>query len=134
MPEHTELLNTPKVMIEPFSSYVDEASKIVNQTNPGLLDNISDIRINLSKGVFGEYESSSPSTVWINMGKLESEVRSKLSGQSEGAIRQEIINQVAETIVHESQHKKEFETSGASSEAGPERAEEEFRNKRRQIV
>jgi hypothetical protein len=125
--EHTELIGGPQVMIEPYNSMVNDAVAIVNRTNPELLKQISDIRINLSKGVIGEYQSDSPNTIWINMGKLEGDVRAQLSGQPEETIKQEMINQIASTIIHEGTHKGEFDQTGFSSESKPEQAEEAFR-------
>ena len=127
--EHTELLGSPKVMIEPYDDMVNKAVEIVNKSNPGLLDGVSDIRINLSKGVIGEYQSNNPNTIWINIGKLEGDVRSKMQGQPEEAIQQEIVNQIASTIVHEGTHKSEYSETGFTSESKPEQAEEQFRQK-----
>lgn len=127
--EHTELLGSPRVMIEPYSSWVDRAVNIVNAQNPELLKNVSDVRLNLSKGVIGEYQTNNPSTIWININKLESDVRAKMNGQSQEVIDNEIINQIAETIVHEATHRQEFGETGHSSEVGAERAEEDFRQK-----
>jgi hypothetical protein len=125
--EHKELLGTPRVSIEPYSSMVDKAVGIVNSRNPELLRNVSDVRINLSKGVIGEYQSGSPSTIWINIGKLESDVRSKMSGQSQELIDNEMVNQISQTLIHEATHQREYSETGSTSEAGPERAEEQFR-------
>ncbi len=125
--EHTELLGGPKVMIEPYDSMVNDAVNIVNKSNPELLKQVSDIRINLSKGVIGEYQTNNPNTIWINIGKLESDVRAQMSGQPDEAIRKEIINQIASTIIHEGTHKGEFEQTGTTSESKPEQAEEQFK-------
>jgi len=127
--EHTELLGSPRVMIEPYDGMVNDAVNIVNKSNPELLKQVSDIRINLSKGVIGEYQTGNPNTIWINIGKLESDVRAKMQGQPDEAIRQEIINQIASTLVHEATHKGEFDSTGSSSESKPEQAEEQFRQK-----
>jgi len=125
--EHMELLGGPRVMIEPYDSMVNDAVNIVNKSNPELLKQVTDIRINLSKGVIGEYQTDNPNTIWINIGKLESDVRAQMSGQDDEAIRQEITNQIASTIIHEGTHKGEFDQTGYSSESKPEQAEEQFK-------
>jgi hypothetical protein len=125
--EHTELLGSPKVMIEPYDGMVNDAVNIVNKSNPELLKNVSDIRINLSKGVIGEFQTDNPNTIWINIGKLEGDVRAKMTGQPEEAIKKEIVNQIASTIIHEGTHKTEFAQTGHSTESKPEQAEEQFR-------
>lgn len=127
--EHTELLGSPRVSIEPYSSMVDKAVNIVNSKNPELLKNVSDVRINLGKNVIGEYQTNNPNTVWINIAKLESDVRSKMDGQPDDVINGEIVNQIAQTLIHEAQHRKEFGETGHSSETGPEMAEKQFREK-----
>ena len=126
--EHKELVGGPQVMIEPYNGLVSDAVAIVNKYDPQIIKDVSDIKINLSKNVIGEYQSekdesgkNKSSTIWINMGKLEGDVRAKLSGQSEEVIRQEIVNQVASTIIHERTH-----MAGASSEAEPEHQEDIF--------
>jgi hypothetical protein len=125
--EHTELLGSPKVMIEPYDGMVNDAVNIVNKSNPELLKNVSDIRINLSKGVIGEFQTDKPNTIWINIGKLESDVRAQMAGQPEETIKKEIVNQIASTIVHEATHKTEFAQTGQSTESKPEQAEEQFK-------
>ncbi len=124
--EHSENIGGPKVTVEPYSSYVDEAVALVNQKDPNILKNISDVRVDLTQDVYGQFNSSNPNTISVNIKKIENKVRSMLAGKSEEEIKKEIINQVAKTIFHESTHQKVFNESGNTSEFPAEEAERRY--------
>jgi flavin-binding protein dodecin len=122
--EHTELVGSPRVSIEPaFAARIQRAVDIVNQHNPELLRDVTDIVGHMVSGPFGQYNTGAPHTIFVNIPKIEQEVRSKLSGQPEQAIQQEVDNQIVKTIMHEATHRKEFTEMGYSSETGPDAAE-----------
>ena len=122
--EHTENIGSPRVAIEPaYQSRIQKAVDTVNQHTPDLLRDVTDIIGTMSSGPFGKFTSNTPHTIFVNISKIEQEVRSRLSGQSEETIQQEVDNQIVKTITHESTHRKEFEQGGYSSESGPEAAE-----------
>ena len=123
--EHEENLGSPTVSIDPeYQARIQKAVDIVNQKEPGLLSNITDIIGRLSDGPFGRFSTNNPHTIYVNIQKLESELRSRLSGQPEETIQQELDNQIVKTIIHEATHQHEFSERGYSSESGPDQAEE----------
>jgi hypothetical protein len=122
--EHTDLIGSPRVSIEPaFAARIQKAVDMVNQHNPELLRDVTDIVGHMISGPYGQFNTGSPHTIFVNIPKIEQEVRSKLSGQSEQAIQQEVDNQIVKTIMHEATHRKEFTEHGFSSETGPDAAE-----------
>lgn len=129
MQEHAENIGSPKVSIEPaFQSRIQKAVDIVNQHNPGLLNNITDIVGHLSSGPFGRYTSNNPHTIYVNIQKIEGELRSRLSGQPEETIQKELDNQIVKTIIHEATHQHDVEERGVSSEGNAEAAEKAAEN------
>jgi len=130
--EHLENKGRPSIFIQPgagnvVSVAVDELSKL----QPGALNDITDIIIDNQNGAFGTYASDRPSTVYLNLSKIESEVRSMLSGDSEEDIQKELLSQVMQTILHEATHEHVYQTTQSTSETEPERKEEELRNQLR---
>jgi len=127
--EHMENVGNQSVAVEPSSSEVDEAIRLLATKAPEVLKNVTDIKTDLSKDVFGEFSSDSPHTLHLNLNKIQSEVKNKLSGQSEDAIKQEIINQIALVISHESGHQHAFTGTKDTSEAPAEQKEKEVSEK-----
>lgn len=124
--EHTELIGSPRVSIEPaFAARIQRAVDIVNQHNPELLRDVTDIIGHMASGPFGQFTSGTPHTIFVNIPKIEQEVRSRLGGQPEETVQQEVDNQIVKTIMHEATHRKEFTERGYSSESGPDAAEEQ---------
>lgn len=122
--EHTENVGSPRVAIEPaYQARIQKAVDTVNQHTPDLLREVSDIIGHMASGPFGQFTSNSPHTIFVNIPKIEQEVRSRLSGQPEETIQQEVDNQIVKTITHEATHRKEYTQQGYSSESGPEAAE-----------
>lgn len=130
--EHSENIGSPKVSIEPSSPNVDEAIRILESKAPEVLKQVTDIKTNLTKDVFGEFSSDSPHTLHLNLQKIENEVRNKLSGQSEEEIKKELINQIALVISHESGHQHAFNGTKDTSEAPAEQREKEVSEKIKQ--
>ena len=124
--EHNENLNSPKVSIEPqFKDRIQKAVDVVNQKNPSLLTGITDIIGGLDVGVFGRFTTQNPHTIYINIQKLENELKSRLAGQPDEVIQKELDNQIIKTLIHEATHQKEVSETGHSSESGPDAAEKQ---------
>ncbi len=123
--EHVENVGSPRVTIEPgFQSAIQRAVDFVNKQYPDLLKNVTDVYGHVDRGgIFGEYKSENPHSIYIDIKNIESEVRRQMSGQSEDAVKKQIEQQIIKTIVHESTHRHEFEGTGHTSEHGPEAAE-----------
>ncbi len=124
--EHEENLGSPHVTIEPqFQARIQKAVDLVNQKSPGLLNGITDIIGHLDSGPFGRFTTQNPHTIYVNIQKLENELKSRLAGQPDNVIQQELDNQIVKTIMHEATHQKEVTERGYSSEGGPDAAEKQ---------
>ena len=123
--EHLDNIGGPRVTIEPgFQSAIQEAVNFVSTQYPDLLRDVTDVYGHIEGGgMFGEYKSDSPHSIYIDINNIESEVRNQMQGQDDEAIRQQIQQQIIKTIVHEATHKKEYAATGNTSEEGPEAAE-----------
>ena len=123
--EHAENIGGPKVTIEPgFQDILQHAVDFVNKTYPDLLKDVTDVYGHVDKGgIFGEYKSESPHSVYVDVRNIEAEVKRQMPGVSEGEIKSQIGQQIVKTLIHEASHKKEFTQTGHTSEAGPEAAE-----------
>ena len=123
--EHLDNIGGPRVTIEPgFQSAIQEAVNFVSTQYPDLLRDVTDVYGHIEGGgMFGEYRSDSPHSIYIDINNIESEVRNQMQGQDDEAIRQQIQQQIIKTIVHEATHKKEYAATGNTSEDGPEAAE-----------
>jgi len=77
---------------------------------------------------FGQFSEANPHTVFVNIQKIEEEVRRQLQSENvtEEQIQHEVDSQIVKTIVHEATHKAELHDTGNTSEAGPEQAEVEI--------
>ncbi len=130
--EHIENVGAPNVFIEPaFQSALQQAVDFVKQQYPDLLQDVTDIAGHIDTGehLFGRFQTSQPHTIFVDIHKIEEEVRRQLGNVPEEQIREEVQNQIVMTIVHESTHKKEHDMAGYSSEGGPEAAEEGARDR-----
>ncbi len=127
--ENVENLGTTKVTIEPANEYAQAAYDLLASKTPEILTGIANIRTDLQKDVFGEYSSDIEHTVFINMKKIEEEVRSKLAGKSDEEIKNEIIRQAALVISHEDGHLHAYTERKDSSEAPAEQKEKEVAEK-----
>jgi len=124
--EHEENIGSPTVSIDPqYQARIQKAVDIVNSKEPGLLRNVTDIIGHLGSGPFGRFNTGNPHTIYVNIQKIEEELKNRLSGQPEETIQQELDNQIVKTIIHEATHQKEFTESGYSSESGPDQAEKQ---------
>jgi hypothetical protein len=124
--EHEENLGSPKVAIEPqFQARIQKAVDLINQKNPQLLRDVTDIIGHLDSGPFGRFTSSNPHTIYVNIQKIENELKSRLAGQPDDVIQKELDNQIVKTIMHEATHQKEVSERGFSSESGPDAAEKQ---------
>lgn len=124
--EHEENLGSPRVAIESqYQGRIQKAVDLINQKNPGILTNITDIIGHLDSGPFGRFVTNNPHTIYVNIQKLENEIKSRLSGQPDNVIQQELDNQIVKTIMHEATHQKEVSETGSSSESGPDAAEKQ---------
>lgn len=127
--EHMEHIGSTSVHVEPSNQNVDEALKILSSKAPDVLKDVADIKTNLNKDIYGEFSSDEPHTLHLNVQKIESEVKNKLSGQSEEQIKHEIINQIALVIAHESGHEHAFNGTKDTSEAPAKQKEKEVQDK-----
>jgi len=130
--EHTENLGSTNVNVDPSSLEVDEAIRILQSKAPDVLTDITDIKTNLSKNVYGEYVSTEPHIIHLNLEKIKSDVRSKLQGKQPDELNKEIVNQIALVISHESGHEHAYTNTKDSSEAPAEQKEKEVSEKIRQ--
>ena len=124
--EHEENIGSPTVSIDPqFQARIQKAVDIINSKQPGLLKNVTDIIGHLGSGPFGRFNTGNPHTIYVNIQKIEDELKSRLGGQPEETIQQELDNQIVKTIIHEATHQKEFTERGYSTESGPDQAEKQ---------
>jgi hypothetical protein len=123
--EHVENVGSPRVTIEPaFAGAIQQAVDFVNKQYPELLRDVTDIFGHVDKnGLFGEYKTDSPHTIYIDIRNIENEVKKQMPSATDQERQQQIKQQIIKTLLHESTHKKEYGTSGSSSELGPEQAE-----------
>ena len=119
--ENLSNVGSSNVAVEPSSAYVSKAIDLLKSNTPEVLNNITDIKTVLDKDVYGEYNSQFPHTVFINLGKIERDVRAKLGGEAE----EEIVRQIAIVIGHESGHQHAYTQSQTTSEAPAEQKEKE---------
>ncbi len=123
--ENMENIGSTRVTIEPSNAYVDKAVNLLEKSAPEVLKEIANIRTDLNKDVYGEYISSEPHTVHLNMKKIEQEVRSKLGQGAQEDIEQEIVRQSAIVLSHEMGHLHAYTQSKDSSENPAEQKEKE---------
>jgi hypothetical protein len=123
--EHEENIGTTRVTIEPsYQSIIQSAVDFINQKDSSILSNVTDVIGHVEKGgLFGEYQTGSPHTVYVDIRNIEQKVKNAMQGASEEQVKNEIKNQIIQTLVHEATHMQEFSTTGYSSESGPEAAE-----------
>jgi hypothetical protein len=127
--EHMEHKGRPTVYIAPSAgNIVQKAVDELSSLQPGALNEITDIIIDNQDGAFGTYASDKPHTVYLNLSKIESEVRKMLGSSSGENYDKEMLSQVMQTILHEATHEKVYQSTNSTSEAEPERKEEELRN------
>lgn len=110
------------VIVEPAEPAVNEALELVKQKMPGLLEQAKVSKIILESGDpghFGEVRSNEPGVVRVSLEKIKS-----ILGQQ--VDKQEILNQIAETIVHEAGH---LTSNFQGGEAPAEQKANEFRAK-----
>lgn len=128
--EHQENIGSPRVAIEPqFQARIQKAVDLINQRDPQILSNVTDIIGHLDSGPFGRFTSNNPHTIYVNIQKIENELKSRLAGQPEDVIQKELDNQIVKTLMHEATHQKDVSERGYSSESGADAAEkkaEEF--------
>ena len=126
--EHLENLGTTRVEIVPPNKYVSDAVEELQKAKPNVLLNITVIRTDLNKDVFGEYSSDEPHTIFLNMNKLINEVKTELAGATQQEIEKQIEFQTAVVTSHESGHQQAYtEQNKNTSEAPAEAKEEETR-------
>ncbi len=120
--ENLENIGTTNVTIEPPNQYTSKAVDILKKDAPEVLKDITNIRTDLQKDVYGEYNSAYVHTVFLNTVKIERDVKSKVSGNTE----EEIIRQNAIIISHESGHQHSYTQTKDTSEAPAEQREREI--------
>jgi hypothetical protein len=124
-----ENAGTPKIAVEPANSNVEKALESIRESAPEIITPLTDIRTDLDKDVFGEFSSEHTHTLFLNVPKIEREVRDKLEGATEEAIQEEIVKQMALVMSHEYGHQHAYTNNGDTSEAPAEKKEEEVKEK-----
>jgi len=127
--EKKENVGTAQVTVEPANNNVDKAIQKIRENSPEIITPLTNIRTDLNKDIFGEFSSEHEHTVFLNVPKIENEVRTKLEGSSEDDIQTEIINQIALVISHEFGHQHAYTNNGDTSEAPAEQKEKEVKEK-----
>lgn len=122
--EHKENVGNPNVFIEPqFKVLIQKAVDEINKKNPQILKNVSDIIGHLDKSVFGEYSSKTGSTIYVNIQKIQDEVKKQMAGRSQQEIENEISRQIQKTVLHEATHMTEYQQHKDTTEFKAEEAE-----------
>ena len=106
--EQTELnMGSPKINIQPYESLVDEAVNELQREQPGMLNDVTDINIDLGYGQFGSVTNVSPNTITLNMNNIKEEA-AKQTGQpisgSDPSDANILKFYIKQTIVHEHAH------------------------------
>ena len=92
-------IGTPNIRVNPFENLVDEAARELNAEKPGILDNITDINVDLGYGQFGSVSSKLPNTVNINMNNIKSSLATQL-GRPFNPSDQDHTNMLKHMIKH----------------------------------
>lgn len=130
--ETSDYAGTPNINIRPLEPLVLEAVNELKSENPGMLDNVTDINIDLGYGQFGSVVSSSPSTINLNMNNIKEEAAKqtgkpiKTTDPEDANILKHFIKQ---TIVHETSHISDFDSETGqfpSGESVAERAQDQW--------
>jgi len=122
--QHLENIGNQNVYIEPHFQYIiKKAVDELNQQDSNILRNVSDIIGRIDKSVFGEYSTSTSNTIYINIQRIQDEVKRKIGTTDQEQVEAEILRQIKKTIVHEATHLNEYQSTGYTSEYKPEEAE-----------
>ena len=131
--EQTEhYLGGPTVNIRPYEPIIQEAINELQSESPGILNNVTDINVDLGYGQFGSVSSDSPSSINLNMLKLKDGVKEN-TGQTFSPYNKRDINLlkffVKQTIIHETSHISDFDPETQSFPGGEgvaQRTQEEW--------
>jgi len=125
-------LDSPNINVRPYEPIIQESVQELQQENPSILNNVTDINVDLGYGQYGSVISSSPNTININMSKLKDEINRQLgrpySPQDEET-KQLLKHLVKQIILHEREHVHDFNPEVGDfpgGEAPAERAQEEW--------
>lgn len=102
-----ENLGGPNVNVRPYEPIIQEAVAELRSEQPGLLNNITDINVDIGYGQFGSVSSHLPNTVNINMNNLKDQLAKELGRPftpSDQDHQAKLKWMVKQTLVHEIAH------------------------------
>ena len=120
------------VNVRPIEPLVIESVRELQSVNPGILDNVTDINIDLGYGQFGSVTNISPNTINLNMNRIKEEAAKEtgrpitVSDPEDAKILKHFIKQ---TIVHELGHLGDLDPETGQFPGGEsvaERAQQQF--------
>ena len=127
-------LNSPHVSIAPYEPIIDEAITELRTEQPGILNNITDINVDLGYGQFGSVGSNLPNTININMNNLKDQLAKELGRPFNPSDQDHVAKlkwMVKQTLVHEISHTQDYDPENKSNpfpggELPAERAQENW--------
>lgn len=129
-------IGTPNVNIKPLEPLIQEAARELQAENPGILDNVSDINVDLGYSQFGSVSSNSPNSININMNKIKDQFRQdtgEIYTESNLRHKQALKWLIKQTIIHELGHVQDYNPEDPnnpfpSGETQSTRKQEEWAN------
>jgi len=83
--ENSQNIGTPNISVQPFEPLVIEAVNELQSEQPGLLNDVTDINIDLGYGQFGSVTNVSPNTINLNMNKIKEQAAQQTGQQISGS-------------------------------------------------
>jgi len=129
------LMGTPQINIQPHEPLILEAVNELQAAQPGILDNVTDINIDIGYGQFGSVTNVSPNTININMNRIKEEAAQQTGKQisiSDPEDTKILKHFIKQTIIHELGHIHDIGKSTDPSNPFPggesvaERAQDEW--------
>ena len=126
-------IDVPNVNIRPYELLIYEAAEQLQRESPGILNNVTDINVDMGYGQFGSVISHSPNSVNINMGRIKEQARAHLGTDVDPTspqAKEALLFAIKQTLVHEVGHiaDEEIDESGNVLFPGGEHAAEKFVN------
>jgi len=118
-------VSSPAISVEPADTYIQKAVELLKQQNPNYFVGVRKIVVDSGQG-FGHVASGKgedPAVIHINLSKIKSELKSKLSGASPEQFDKELVRQIALVVAHEKSHQSSYTpNAGFGSESDAESA------------
>jgi|19_taG_2_1085344.scaffolds.fasta_scaffold00983_7 hypothetical protein len=122
--EQTESnIGMPNINVQPYEPLVIEAiSELLQSERPGILDDVTDINIDLGYGQFGSVTNVSPNTITLNMNNIKEEAARKSGRQISGSDPRDaniLKFYIKQTIMHELGHIESYKSTDPTNPWSP---------------